>query len=71
MDVTITTYLKGAALALLKEEFQGPDLANIVYDERKSTITMTFKDDMCYREVACWIGHALGCGLITGGNIER
>ena len=71
MNVEITSYLKGAALTLLKEEFQGPDLLSVVYDESKNIIKLVFKDDMLYRDMTCWIGHALGCGLITGGHIER
>ena len=69
MIVIITTYSQRTAVEILKEEFQGPDLASL--SEGDAVITLTFKDDMLYRDVACWIGHALGCGLIVGGTIER
>lgn len=71
MEVKVKTYLKGATMTILKEQFEGPDLESITYNNEDYCITLIFKDDMEYRELAGWIGAALGCGLITGGNIER
>lgn len=70
MNVEITTYLPMAATELLRDEFGGPSLEALHFDTDK-TITLVFTDDVEYREIAGWIGHALGCGLITGGHIER
>lgn len=69
MKVEISTYQQPTAMELLKEEFSGPDLEKLSYSQ--NGIILVFKDDMLYRDMTCWIGHALGCGLITGGNIER
>lgn len=70
MNVEITTYLPKATTELLRDQFGGPSLEKLRFNGDK-TVTLVFTDDVEYREMIGWISAALGCGLITGGNIER
>ncbi len=69
MKAIINTFYVPTALELLKEECSTLDIQSLTHGE--SLIIVDFVDDMEYRAMALWIAHALGCGLITGGKIER
>ena len=72
MRVGINTFYVPTVLDMLKEEYQGPDLESIqVGEDNQWDIVLVFKDDMLYRDVACWLGHARALCLINGENVER
>lgn len=69
MKVVVKSFYVPTAIELLKEEFSSLDIQSLTHGE--DMIIVEFVDDLQYREAAGWLGHALGCGLITGGWIER
>ena len=71
MKVLIYSFYNEAVLDLVREQFASPSLVKISQHREENNIILEFQDDLEYRDMACWLSHALGCGLITGGNIER
>jgi hypothetical protein len=65
----IVTEWENIVMTLLRNMFGPPEMEHIAAPGR---VMMTYRDAfMSYRDAAAWMGDALGCGLILGGEILR
>ena len=68
MTVILRTMFPQTVLWCLKEMgFEAPTRT----EEEGAKLSMIFPGDKHYREMAVWLGHAMACGLIVRGEIER
>ena len=68
MQVTIRSEWLNVVVACLEMDALG-SFKSKVRDEHN--MLLVYRNDDLYREMSIWLGHALACGLILRGEIER